>query len=167
LHAFVAGVAIWAVIHFKVRNHDCQQASNKLSLAGLVCIAIAGAYAEGYKLSDSTMVLGGMFFLWGLLSAALIYVLNFLQPVNMAGLRGLAGLGKVSFSLYLVHIPICSGLSRYPNIWSLTQTPEVNFLLYLVMVLGLSYLLARMLFYFVENPGIELGRILIMRLSTQ
>lgn len=168
LQAFVVGMAIWLVIHLKSHNHPiiASRQQTKLALAGLVCVAIAGAYVEGYKSSDSSIVWGALIF-WGILSAALIYVLNSLRPANVAGLVVLTGLGRVSFSLYLVHFPIFYGLSKYENVWNITQIPEVNYLLYVIVVFGLAYFLARLLFHFVEKPGMEVGRILIRRFSTQ
>lgn len=168
LQAFIVGVAMWLVIHLKEGNHQVadRRLQTKLALAGLVCLGIAGAYIEGYKANNAYIVWGGLIF-WGLLSGAYIYVLNSLRPTNVAGLRVLTGLGKVSFSLYLVHFPIFYGLSKFTKVWRITQIPEVDFLLYEIVVFGLAYLLARMLFHFVEKPGMELGRVLLKRFPTQ
>jgi peptidoglycan/LPS O-acetylase OafA/YrhL len=167
LQAFVVGVAMWLIIHLQSRDLPMivnrQQA--KFALAGLVCAAIAGAYVEAYNLNDPGIVWSALIF-WGLLSGALIYVLDILRPAKRFGLGWLTELGRVSFSLYLVHFPVCYGLSHSTKAWHITQVLEVNFLMYEIVVLGLSYFLARLLFRFVENPGMNLGRVLIGRFST-
>jgi peptidoglycan/LPS O-acetylase OafA/YrhL len=122
-------------------------------------------YVEGYRISDSSIVWGALIF-WGILSGALIYVLNLLRPDNVAGLKVFSELGRVSFSLYLLHFPIFFGLSRSAKVWKITQIPEVNFILFEIVVIGLAYSFARLLFHFVEKPGMELGRVLIGRFSS-
>lgn len=168
LQAFVMGVAIWKFIHLQGKTQHHQTRLLTL-LAGLVCVAIAGAYVEGYKSGAPNYVYyvwWGLVF-WGLMSGAFIYVLNLLRPTNTGVLRVLSELGRVSFSLYLVHFPIFYGLSTIMEMWKMTPVPEINFILCEVVMLGLAYFMARLLYRFVELPGMELGRILIKRFSAR
>jgi peptidoglycan/LPS O-acetylase OafA/YrhL len=174
LPAFLVGVAVWQVLSFETRRRfmvsaDDRRTINKLALAGLLCVAIAGVYllSMDNRLSDPTFAWFGLIF-WAALSGALIYVLDLLKPTNAGVLRVLTGLGKVSFSLYLVHFPIIwYGLPYFHNIGQITDIPGINFLMFELVIFGLSYPLALLLFVVVEKPGMELGRALVKRLSTQ
>jgi peptidoglycan/LPS O-acetylase OafA/YrhL len=128
-----------------------------------VCAVILVAYTEDAINNYSRIVSVGLLFFWGLSSALLIYVLDSLKPANIGGMRVFAGLGKVSFSLYLVHFPIFLWLSKFTNMWKISSVPELNFLLYLIVAFSVAYLLSLILYYFIEKPGVELGRVLIRR----
>lgn len=166
LHAFIAGMAIWLFISLKDQDYPICRKRLIFALTVLFGIALAGAYVEALNSGDSRVVWIGLI-LWGMLSAAFIYVLHMLRPTNAIGVRILAGLGKVSFSLYLVHFPIYYGLSKLPDVWDITSLSEVNFMLYEIAGFGLAYILARLLFQFVEKPGMRLGQLLIGRVSKQ
>lgn len=176
LPAFFVGVAVWQILSFEIGRRSVVSTDNrrqatisKLALSGLLCVAIVGVYllSMNNRLSDPTFVWFGLIF-WAALSGALIYVLDLLRPANTTVLRALTGLGKVSFSLYLVHFPIIwYGLSYFNEIVQITHIPEINFLMFELVVFGLSYPLALLLYMAVEKPGMELGRVLIRRLSTR
>lgn len=171
LHAFFVGIAVWQILSSETGRRSIVSTDdlNKFALAGLLCVAIAGVYllSMNNRLSDPTFTWFGLIF-WAALSGALIYALDLLRPTNAGVLRALTGLGKVSFSLYLVHFPIIwYGLTYFHKIGQITDMPGINFLMFELVVFGLSYPLALLLFTVVEKPGMELGRILVKRLSTQ
>lgn len=75
-------------------------------------------------------------------------------------------IGQVSYSIYLLHylflqhIPSVAGLlSQY----HLRISPDVNYLLTLLMLLALSVGVGSLAYRFIEEPGMELGRRIIRR----
>lgn len=158
LHVFIAGILAWLAL-FKAEE-GLKKIRLNILLVGLaltVGLAIAGAYSEWLWWGDRRVRWGSLVY-WGLLSALLTYLLGMLKP---SSIFGLSHLGKISFSLYLVHFPIFYGLRDLDKIWEITSVPGVNFIVYVVFGLGLSYFFAQLLFQFVEQPGIKLGKVLI------
>ena len=182
LHEFAVGMTLWFVLNFKAciysnkstdrqadRQADRQtgrqadRQTGRLALAALVCAIILVAYTEDAINNYSRILSVGLLFFWGLSSALLIYVLDSLKPAKIGGMRVFTGLGKVSFSLYLVHFPIFLWLTNFTNIWKISGVPELNFFIYLIVAFSLAYLLSLILYFFIEKPGVELGRALIRR----
>lgn len=161
IHEFAAGIAIWVLMKILAdkRIPNPGAAITKLVLGALVAFGVMLAYAEAYWTSSVFMTVGGQI-LWGLLGASLIYVLSVLRP---GPVPGLSFLGKISFSLYLVHMPVFYGLSKFAPTWSITSFAFVNFSLYLFIALSISLAAATLLFHFVEKPGMRVGKALLNR----
>ena len=67
----------------------------------------------------------------------------------------LINLGTISYSTYLIHYPILSGIGAcLPSAWSRAEKAIPMVIFGFPLILGMSVLLFR----FVESPGIDLGR---------
>lgn len=163
IHEFAAGIAAWVTLKILSERNSPRPgpAATKLALGGLVVFGMILAYAEALR-GDSVYMIVGSQVLWGLLGAGLIYVLSVLRPGRISGLTFL---GRISFSLYLVHMPVFYGLSKLSVIWSITDFAIVNFGIYLLLAWCLALTAAVLLFYFVEKPGIRTGQALLDRFS--
>lgn len=160
LHVFIAGVVAWLVLLKAAESR--QKIRSSILLVGLaltVVLAIAGAYLEWLWWGDARVRWSCLVF-WGVLSSLLIYLLGMLKPPCIFGL---SHFGKMSFSLYLVHFPILYWLRDFVKVWAMSAVPGVNFIIYVFFGLGLSYFLALLLYKFVEQPGMKLGKVLINR----
>lgn len=73
-------------------------------------------------------------------------------------------IGKISFSLYLVHFAVLHGL-KMANLTDFVNQPIVDLGIRYMMVLGLSGLLASLCYRFIEVPGQQLGSRVIRRLE--
>jgi peptidoglycan/LPS O-acetylase OafA/YrhL len=73
-------------------------------------------------------------------------------------------IGKISFSLYLVHFAVLHGL-KMVNLTDFVGQPIVDLGIRYVVVLGLSGLLASLCYHFIEVPGQQLGSRVIRRLE--
>lgn len=98
---------------------------------------------------------------FGMLLLSACYVRN---PVLESG--PLRNLGKLSFSLYLLHPMIMVSLIKldFPKyVVQLTDTAMANFLIASVVSIGLVWVCSILSFRFVESPGIEFGKRLAQR----
>jgi len=133
---FIAGIIAWdnmaAIKRFVSRFHP------PWSILGLL-IAL--------KLTQS-----GVDMLIGL-AAFLIIILCVSSPMISRGLsvRPIEWLGRISYSLYLVHLTVLS------VVFHLFYGKANKFVLSAVVVIG-SLVLAQLFFMFVEEPSIQLGR---------
>jgi len=95
---------------------------------------------------------------FGLLTAALA-----IYPFGLLVNRATVGLGKISYSLYLVHTLIISMLVQISGFFNLHRIlpPSVWHLVMAVAVLSLSIVVAIVMYRYIEMPGIELGKALI------
>ena len=70
-------------------------------------------------------------------------------------------LGKLSFSLYLVHPILMAGMMQYDfsgRVSALVGTPDMAFLTGIVLTLALLWAISSVTFRYIETPGINLGR---------
>lgn len=83
----------------------------------------------------------------------------------------LARIGKVSFSMYLVHFAIVYIYRRLEisNIIDVTNTANsmVNIILIYIVIAALAYFISNITYRFVEVPGQNLGKIIIKKLDQQ
>jgi peptidoglycan/LPS O-acetylase OafA/YrhL len=159
LNAFMAGIVAWLVMPPQKKEDPFQQApiSVYLLLVTLVVIAIYATFFEARNFDNATVIWLSVIF-WGLAAAAFTLVLNTIGPRRRGLLTFLSTIGKVSFSLYLVHFPIFTGLSKFAHVWSVSQSPLLNYLIYLVLAFGGSVAVAWGMYQFIELRGIELGK---------
>jgi peptidoglycan/LPS O-acetylase OafA/YrhL len=79
--------------------------------------------------------------------------------IHSPGLRGflsvrpIAWIGRVSYSVYLIHIPVIILLSVYVR----RPLGMLEGTLFVVTCLGATYLVAPLLYHLVERPSMELG----------
>ncbi|MDX3909797.1 MAG: hypothetical protein QHC67_08260 [Sphingobium sp.] len=74
---------------------------------------------------------------------------------------GLSYLGKISFSLYLVHFAVIHFTRGVVEL--LPGPPEVVFLQYALLVLGIGILASTLTFHLIEQPMIKIGQQLSRR----
>jgi len=73
-----------------------------------------------------------------------------------------AFLGKISFSMYLIHpLVILSVRHTYPKIEALNLGPIMSFSMCAALTLGIVISLSSLVFLYVEAPGIWLGKWLV------
>lgn len=163
LHEFALGVGVWVLLHSAQHNKIIftNRQTNGWKLVSVLLISIVLAYVEGYWVSSLYVKIWALM-IWGLLSAELICLLDALRP---KAIWGMSFLGKISFSLYLVHMPIGYELSHFEKLWNVTLIPEVNLLIYEMAAWSLSVLSAVLLHQGVERPGMRLGRMVVGRLA--
>jgi peptidoglycan/LPS O-acetylase OafA/YrhL len=80
--------------------------------------------------------------------------------------RLLRNLGKLSFSLYLLHPMIMVFLIKvdFPKyVVQITDNTMANFLIASIITIGLVYISSALTFRFIEAPGIQLGKALAKR----
>ena len=161
LHEFAIGIAVWVLLRIAGNRAVDRFAFGgaRLWLAILISCGAVLACWEVLQSDNFYMVVGGQV-LWGLLGAGLLIALESLRPPPILGLTFL---GKISFSLYLVHMPVFYGLSRSAGTWRLTDMPLLNHGIYLTIAWCLSLGAAIVLFYLIEKPGMRLGQMLLTR----
>lgn len=85
--------------------------------------------------------------------------------------RVLAAIGKVSFSMYLVHFAIIYIFNdlRFYNIIPVNSfgTSLINFLLMYLLLVFLTFIVSKLTYTLIEIPGQNLGRKLIKKLDQQ
>ena len=148
--AFVLGMGCSDLIYSREADHCRSWLFRLKSLPGL-CLLV-GIYFGSFKEDGVYHILGALFLLYGVLG------LPWLQSFFCC--RFCLFLGRVSFSLYLVHIPVFASISsalfllfRYRGIPYLEGTVFV-FLLSLPLV----FLLAYLMFRYVDQPSISWSR---------
>jgi peptidoglycan/LPS O-acetylase OafA/YrhL len=161
LPVFMAGiVAYHAIVHLKPNGWHSFQ-SRRLSLIGCVLAVVTFASVRVLPLWMVTTALGISF---GLLAIALS-----LHPWRLMVNRGICEIGRLSYSMYLVHwlalvyvTPIVEKrLVEWTDGWVLHRD-VVHFGSFLALV-GTSTLLAWITNRWIEKPGIRLGQYLILR----
>jgi len=132
-------------------------------LAGSILLAVAVASSD--HLYSALVRIGFERGIWavvfGMLLLSACYVRN---PVLESG--PLRNLGKLSFSLYLLHPMIMVSLIKldFPKyVAQLSDGTMANFLIAAIISISLVWMCSALSFRFVESPGIEVGRRLAQR----
>lgn len=99
-------------------------------------------------------------YLYGISFGAIAYFL-FTKPLKLLVNFVTIHIGKVSYSMYLCHVPILWALERYHLVNFFPQYPLVNFIIRFGLLLIFSIGIATILFYLVERPGQLLGKKII------
>jgi peptidoglycan/LPS O-acetylase OafA/YrhL len=155
----MAGAAVWVLMQSEFNTSfrvDVPRYA-RLVLPVLVIVAIVAAAFEGANTKNSMVVWLSVVF-WGLVAAVLTLLLSAISPSGKGVLAPLSMVGRLSFSLYLVHFPIFTGLSKFKEVWAVSLIPFVNFLSYMMLAFGLALPIAWALYKFVELPGIKFGK---------
>jgi peptidoglycan/LPS O-acetylase OafA/YrhL len=130
--------------------------------ASLLLLAVA-AEMFASSLPDSNATL-----LWSSLAFVPLLLALSLHPWSAIVNRVTVGLGKVSYSIYLLHfIPLCffskALLTKAPH---LAGTAAGILVLFLAAMVA-TYLLAALSYRLIERPGIRLGKALILSLENR
>ena len=87
------------------------------------------------------------------------------RPLKFLDIKPLSWLGEISFSFYLIHVPIMC-LLAYPVSTLKLDTISLSFLL-LFLTLPTSLFLSTLMYRFVERPSIELGQQALAKVMTR
>jgi peptidoglycan/LPS O-acetylase OafA/YrhL len=81
-------------------------------------------------------------------------------PLGLVVNRATQFLGRISYSIYLLHGPVILIINRpvYPRIYALELPAAAEFALCLVVTLCVTLAVSSLAYRFVERPGIALGR---------
>ncbi|MCG3115724.1 MAG: acyltransferase [Candidatus Manganitrophus sp. SA1] len=158
LHVFIIGIGTWFLVHYGKSDglRTCaSQIGHWCALYALLLLGILIAYIQGYFGWELWSAFAALIF-WALFSAGLVYLFDRLRP----SCRPLTRLGKISFSVYLVHFPIFMRMRDWEGWKGITPLPEANFLIFQMVGFGVSIALAYLLYFCVEIPGIKIGKYL-------
>jgi len=107
-------------------------------------------------------------FLYSLIFAVIV-IIQSKNPIKLLSNRILAKIGKVSFSMYLVHFAVLSVLDRVDWANMLSATNTVNTLGYIILtyivVFICSYIISNLTYKFIEIPGMNFGKKLVKKLD--
>ncbi len=99
-------------------------------------------------------------YLYGIFFGLLAYFL-FVKPIKLFVNAMIIHIGKVSYSMYLCHIPTLWLMEKYNLIDFFPNMPVLNFVVRFLMLLIFSSSIATILFYIIERPVQLLGKMLI------
>lgn len=99
-------------------------------------------------------------YIYGVLFGLLAYFLA-VRPIKLLVNTVTIHIGRVSYSMYLCHVPILWGMERFHLVDFYSQYPILNFALRFLLLLIFSTCLATLLFYAIERPGQLLGKRII------
>lgn len=128
-----------------------------------VCLFVAILFAyfqSGYLNSVKISFLALIF--WGVMSGLLIVFFDVIRP----RLAWFEFLGKISFSLYLVHFFIGSLTARWGGIWQKIAhifNPDMAFAIFFLFNALLSIGIALLMYKYIEQPGMRYGSSFIKR----
>lgn len=160
LHVFIVGILVWQFMQLDLHKYI----SNKTAITCLfIClfIAILFTYMHGEHVTNELFSFLALPF-WAMMSGLLIVFLDIVRPK----LAWLEFLGKISFSLYLVHLFIGSKTAEPTGIWlniAQISTSEIAFGAYFLLNTVLSICVAFLMHKFIELPGMRLGKYFINR----
>jgi peptidoglycan/LPS O-acetylase OafA/YrhL len=165
---FALGILIFFL--YKKWNAPLLQNSEFISAKHPESYAVFFLLTGGYLLVASTFAFKAMLPYHFLFGIAFLLIIQFmiLKPNNLLVSAPLIGLGKISYSAYITHFFVI----RFTSIWffktiqTVTASPELQFMALLVWTLVLTVLASMLLYRAVEQPGQNLGKKLIRRLST-
>jgi peptidoglycan/LPS O-acetylase OafA/YrhL len=160
---FLMGVAsyfFWKE-HIKYPNDIAPERSKLLSLTLLTCAYLIYAY-------NLPITNAGLYF--SSLPYALLIIALALHPWPLLVNRMTTFLGKISFSVYLLHFHILFWVERIIKHLAITNTvlhsqPVMQFWAIFITTLIMTSLVATCTWYLIETPGIRLGRRLIVSLE--
>ncbi|WP_313655630.1 acyltransferase [Pantoea sp.] len=164
LHMFLAGMLLAEA----VRRKSLLYVTFAL-LGPVASVAMGMGVIKLQVIMEALMIVGMAAILWQYPQDSLMATLITL-PRKLLNNRLSTWLGDVSFSVYLLHllivIPMIAQLLNYTDIEM--KSDMTRFLIVCVSTIPLTYLLASLLYQYVEKPGIRMGkRVLKPKLTEQ
>jgi len=109
------------------------------------------------------------FHYWGSLIWLILIVVQSKEPFRILSNFVLAGIGKVSFSMYLIHFTIISSLEKLGWLDWFPATNAFTTVIYIVLsylvVFLFTFLIANLTYKYIELPGMDLGKKLVKKLD--
>lgn len=100
---------------------------------------------------------------------AIIVIIQSKDPIKLLSNNILAKVGKVSFSMYLVHFAVLSILDKLNWIDILPASNSISTVAYIIItyfvVFIAAFTISSLTYKFVEKPGMNLGKILVKKLD--
>lgn len=155
LPAFILGMIAFQVV-------DALRARQAASRIGVLCLA-AGACVFAGTVGGSLTQPASIPVLWESVSFSLMLVGLALWPVCLVVNRATQFLGRISYSVYLLHGPVILLINRpvFPRIEALGLPQAAVFGLSLAVTLAVTLVVSWIAYRTVERPGIAFGRRLI------
>lgn len=147
MHIFLAGMLV-----------AVSQGRRRYLMAALVLAVFpyGGAVSFLHLASRELLVLGFFLIVTAQGSRIVALISSFLSS------RPLYWTGELSYGSYLVHLLVLHPVASFAiSIWGSTQAPIARFFFVLPIVLIITYLLSAALFFSVEKPGQDLGRVVL------
>jgi peptidoglycan/LPS O-acetylase OafA/YrhL len=119
--------------------------------------AVAGFYVLHYQ--DANSLWAWLMIVAGILAFCLRA--SWLLPVLRS--RALQKLGLVSYSVFLVHFPIIDWWRPHFAARLAGTGPAMSYAVFFAAILGVSWLVARQTYRWIELPGMAVGRQLVRR----
>lgn len=117
----------------------------QIRIDGWLQIALCGAFVGVAKIINDDLA-------WCFASTGVVLIASLPGPVSSALiLRPVQFLGKISYSLYLIHFPILMATTY-------VFTPHIGLVTSLLLAPTLSTLAAALMYRYVEVPGINFGK---------
>lgn len=154
LPMFLAGSAVYLAF---VRWASARRGPDSAD-TGLLLLVTAVVGYVGVTSSRIPVVVGEAYHLQAIFFAPLILGLA-LNPIFLLVNRVTEYLGRISYSIYLIHPLVIWGLSRiYPRIVETSSRPTVTYFLCALLTFAVLIPLAELSYRIVEAPGVRLGK---------
>lgn len=164
---FVLGVLIsYIVVQYGESIHRHQKGCVAAGIIMLIVAVILGAYPVAYAPTNAYRFLNHLpdrlnpyYFYHMLASALLVAAIWLLKPIQrLLSVKPVQFLGKISYSVYLVHIPVLFSLSAWLLLKLTSATGRYNMSAGLVFVLsfGVIVVLAWLFYFLIEKNAAKL-----------
>lgn len=158
LGVFSLGIPAY-FLYEKYRDHPAGNRIGQVLLLCSILLLIWAITCWSFILS----VFGYRLYVWGIILSLLI-LSQLLNPFILISNKVFVYLGKISFSLYLLHPLLVYGLRPlYRKIYHFGIYPGYAYFLSVTMTLLLIVPLAHVTYSYIESPGINMGKWLIDR----
>jgi len=153
---FTAGMLLFSVIQ---KMQTFRGVTRKL-LGVVLCAGFVLAFVFRGKLA----AIPGMDYYSQLIPFGLLLAGLALTPLPILVSPATAFLGKISFSMYLLHPLLVVNMAHiYPQIYALHLDSTLTFILCAWLTLALLLPLAYISYVYIEQPGISLGKLIVGR----
>lgn len=151
LPIFLLGI----VLFYLIRNHEKTNRGGECGLSANVYLVFSLGLVIFLILNKNISRL----FFYGVAFMMLGYSL-YLRPTKCLVNKFTIYIGKISFSLYLVHLAVTHFMTRY-HIVDFVRYPILNFSIRYALLLLLSTAISTVTYHLIENPGQNAGKKII------
>ncbi|MES2801168.1 MAG: acyltransferase [Bdellovibrionota bacterium] len=159
LHTFLLGIIAWILLDIIKLPNKLKTAIQKAALpiiTVLIFVYVCAGYLESYYYSYRTVRFSSLIF-WSVFSFSILILSS---SANLKKNKFFSHIGDLSFSLYLVHMPVFYYMTKYFSFSTITPYLFLNITFYVVSGLLTTYSLSFLLFEYIEKPGVKFGHAL-------